>query len=536
MAPSSTPRGYLGETETDRLTDRQTDRLTDRQTEGGETETDGRADTQRRTQPHGDAARTDDRRRGKSEGVVGGGMAEQEGGGAGGAATLGEIVSVGEYAARRLLAAAGGEGSEEHSAAIRNCALHYLHADGKFVQLAAELFVMCGGSVPDSEATTHAAEEEFVQQLTAELEQCFAEYFREHWDDPDGLLQANKLLDGAEPAAEPDEALTPTTSLWAKLHKLEHRQFVAKSLHAKREFLTLGEILRETAPETRDPARRPTARLLGGGMAAGKSTVVGMLKENWKDSVVIEADAFKMHDPIFDQLNKDEHGANEVGMVVHSHSTDAANEELLAALLNQRDIVMDGTMTWKPFVEQTIDMIRHVHEREYKLGPGWQPATKTEQYWVDVGPRTVDEGAPAPLPYKIEMIGVTVDPSLAVGRGLRRKMMTGRGVPVSPQLRSHRLYSEHFEAYLPLLDEASLYDTSVGFGKAKLVATYSKMFGESLLVDEGGASWSSFKRKAFIEDKARGAFEMYSDGPFVADSVPVGAEITARLAGLVNGE
>ena len=57
-------------------------------------------------------------------------------------------------------------------------------------------------------------------------------------------------------------------------------------------------------------------------------------------------------------------------------------------------------------------------------------------------------------------------------------MMTGRGVPVSPQLRSHRLYSEHFEAYLPLLDEASLYDTSVGFGKAKLVAARQSAVGD----------------------------------------------------------
>jgi hypothetical protein len=100
----------------------------------------------------------------------------------------------------------------------------------------------------------------------------------------------------------------------------------------------------------------------------------------------------------------------------------------------------------------------------------------------------VPEGESAPLAYRIEMIGVSVDPSLAVGRGLRRKMMTGRGVPVAPQLRSHKWYSEHFAAYLPLLDGASLYDTSVGFGKAQLVAAYSKQFGDALLTDEGGKS------------------------------------------------
>eukprot|EP01052_Picozoa_sp_SAG31_P064577 SAG31_NODE_23428_length_504_cov_1.390123_2_plen_104_part_01 len=43
---------------------------------------------------------------------------------------------------------------------------------------------------------------------------------------------------------------------------------------------------------------------------------------------------------IFNQLNVDEHGANEVSRVVHEYSTVAANRELLAALRNQRDVVM----------------------------------------------------------------------------------------------------------------------------------------------------------------------------------------------------
>ena len=46
------------------------------------------------------------------------------------------------------------------------------------------------------------------------------------------------------------------------------------------------------------------------------------------------------------------------------------------------------------------------------------------------------------LPYRVEMIGVTVDPALAVGRALRRTMVEGRGVPVAPLLRSHRLFSQ----------------------------------------------------------------------------------------------
>lgn len=36
----------------------------------------------------------------------------------------------------------------------------------------------------------------------------------------------------------------------------------------------------------------------------------------------------------------------------------------------QRDIVFDGTMTWAPFVEQTIAMVRD-HQHNYRRGPGY---------------------------------------------------------------------------------------------------------------------------------------------------------------------
>ena len=40
------------------------------------------------------------------------------------------------------------------------------------------------------------------------------------------------------------------------------------------------------------------------------------------------------------------------------------------AVNQQKDIVFDGTMTWAPFVEQTISMVRD-HENCYKRGPGY---------------------------------------------------------------------------------------------------------------------------------------------------------------------
>ena len=40
------------------------------------------------------------------------------------------------------------------------------------------------------------------------------------------------------------------------------------------------------------------------------------------------------------------------------------------AVNQQKDIVFDGTMTWAPFVEQTIAMVRD-HVNCYKRGPGY---------------------------------------------------------------------------------------------------------------------------------------------------------------------
>ena len=64
-------------------------------------------------------------------------------------------------------------------------------------------------------------------------------------------------------------------------------------------------------------------------------------------------------------------------------------------------------------------------------------------------------------PYRIEMIGVTCDPGLAVARGVWRKLRTGRSVRSATLLRSHRLFSEHFERSASLVDVATLYHTGL---------------------------------------------------------------------------
>ena len=89
---------------------------------------------------------------------------------------------------------------------------------------------------------------------------------------------------------------------------------------------------------------------------------------------------------------------------------------------------MDGTLSWEPFVEQTIAMARSVHKCRYRMGLGYQEAedgTVTENYWEKVeeeedGQRLNERGALADRkPYRIELVGVVCDPYLAVVRGIR---------------------------------------------------------------------------------------------------------------------
>ncbi|KAG5075637.1 hypothetical protein JHK84_056868 [Glycine max] len=72
---------------------------------------------------------------------------------------------------------------------------------------------------------------------------------------------------------------------------------------------------------------------------------------------------------------------------VHRSSTDAASSLLVTALNEGRDVIMDGTLSWEPFVEQTIAMARNVHKHRYRMGVGYKVAedgTITENYWEQV--------------------------------------------------------------------------------------------------------------------------------------------------------
>lgn len=112
---------------------------------------------------------------------------------------------------------------------------------------------------------------------------------------------------------------------------------------------------------------------------------------------------------------------------VHQSSTDAASSLLVTALNEGRDVIVDGTLSWEPFVEQTITMARAIHKCRYRMGVGYKVAedgTITENYWEMVKegeeeqPKENGE-APKRKPYRIELVGLICDPYLAVVRGIR---------------------------------------------------------------------------------------------------------------------
>lgn len=95
----------------------------------------------------------------------------------------------------------------------------------------------------------------------------------------------------------------------------------------------------------------------------------------------------------------------------------------MTALNEGRDVIMDGTLSWAPFVEQTVAMARRVHLRRYRMGPGYQAAedgSVVENYWEPV--EEDDDGGEEDgnrKPYRIELVGVICDAYLAVVRGIR---------------------------------------------------------------------------------------------------------------------
>lgn len=84
---------------------------------------------------------------------------------------------------------------------------------------------------------------------------------------------------------------------------------------------------------------------------------------------------------------------------------------------------MDGTLSWVPFVVQTITMARNVHRRRYRMGVGYkvgEDGTVIENYWEQLEEEEIEQDEnKRRRPYRIELVGVVCDAYLAVIRGIR---------------------------------------------------------------------------------------------------------------------
>ncbi|XP_022854146.1 uncharacterized protein LOC111375540 isoform X2 [Olea europaea var. sylvestris] len=357
-------------------------------------------------------------------------------------------------------------------------------------------------------------------KLVEELERCILSYFAFHWKHASHMI--SQVL-SAE--SEPKKKLKHIVMAATREQRFER---VTKNLKVARVFTTLVEEMKAIGLVSLDDSqctdvmvpmahkdRSPVLLFMGGGMGAGKSTVLkDILKEPfWAgasgNAVVIEADAFKESDVIYKALcSRGHHDMLQTAELVHQSSTDAASSLLVTALNEGRDVIMDGTLSWVPFVVQTITMARNVHRRRYRMGDGYkvdEDGTITEKYWEQIDEEQEQDGTKKRRPYRIELVGVVCDAYLAVIRGIRRAIMCRRAVRVNSQLKSHKRFADAFTTYCQLVDNARLYSTNALEGPPKLIGWKDK--DKTLLVDPDEIS--CLKKVGRLNDAADSIFELY---------------------------
>ncbi|KAL2236445.1 UNVERIFIED_CONTAM: Calmodulin calcium-dependent NAD kinase [Sesamum indicum] len=377
----------------------------------------------------------------------------------------------------------------------------------------------CENDVFEYFASEPDADSLFIK-MVEEFERCILSYFAFHWKHTSYMI--SQVL-GAE--TEPKKKLKHIVMAATREQRFER---VTKNLKVARVFNTLVEEMKAIGLVSNDDKctdvmvpmahkdRSPVLLLMGGGMGAGKSTVLkDILKETFwagaaANAVVIEADAFKESDVIYKALSsRGHHDMLQTAELVHQSSTDAASSLLVTALNEGRDVIMDGTLSWVPFVVQTITMARNVHRRRYRMGVGYkvdEDGVVTENYWEQIDEEHQD-GAMKRRPYRIELVGVVCDAYLAVIRGIRRALICRRAVRVNSQLKSHKRFAEAFSTYCQLVDNARLYSSNALEGPPKLIAWKDRE--KNLLVDPDEID--CLKVVGRLNDAADSIFELYNN-------------------------
>ncbi|KAJ0954317.1 putative Zeta toxin domain, P-loop containing nucleoside triphosphate hydrolase [Helianthus annuus] len=380
--------------------------------------------------------------------------------------------------------------------------------------------------------------ESLCEKLDEELERCILAYFAFHWSQASDMI-SQVLSDGSEEKRIRNMFLTAT--------RKQRFERVSKDLKLTRAISTIVEEMKligsnsfkrddgndtftEVLRSVAHSARSPVLLFMGGGMGAGKSTVLKEIVNEafWsgaaENAVVVEADAFKEMDVIYQALNsKGNHNDMlQTAELVHQTSTDAASSVLVTALNDGRDVIMDGTLSWEPYVEQTISMARTVHKHRYRMGVGYkvsEDGTVTEKYW-----EKLEEVDKPKKPYRIELVGVVCDPYLAITRGIRRAIAVKRAVRVNSQLKSHKRFANAFPKYCLLVDNAKLYCTN-GSGVPPTLIGF-KDVNSNLLVDPDQIK--CLKTLSNINDEADSICELYADKKMLTDTDSVWKELILK--------
>ncbi|KAL3626382.1 hypothetical protein CASFOL_029931 [Castilleja foliolosa] len=367
-------------------------------------------------------------------------------------------------------------------------------------------------------ATEPDAEDLYVK-LVEEFERCILGYLAFHWSSAPQMITQVLSVDSEQNRLKNFVVAATRKQRFDK---------IAKDLKVTRRISTLVDQIKAIGSETNVELnhsdvmapvalseRCPVLLLMGGGMGAGKSTVLkDIMKESFwsgaaEKAVVVEADAFKETDVIYRALSSRGHHQDmlQTAELVHQSSTDAASSLLVTALNKGRDVIMDGTLSWEPFVEQTIAMARNVHKHRYRMGDGYkvsEDGTITETYWV----RVEDEGDECERkPYRIVLVGVVCDAYLAVVRGMRRAIQIGRAVRVKSQLKSHKNFAKAFPRYSQLVDNARLYCTHAPGGPPTLIAW--KDGDSKLLVDQDDIKCLTSVSE--LNDEAESIYDLYKE-------------------------
>lgn len=271
----------------------------------------------------------------------------------------------------------------------------------------------------------------------------------------------------AAPFVQPPETLKASDPLLKPTDQKPGREGLRKAIVDK--FLKPGKT-----------QAKPEMFLMGGGGASGKGVVKGaMIKDNRiddTDAVLIDPDEIKESIPEYAEIVKK--GDGRAAAVVHEESSIIAKEILAAAFAKKFNIVFDVT-----------------------LG---NPAKGLQQI------KTAKEKG-----YKVILIGVTVEPAIAITRAVTRAKSKGRWVPVSMLLEAHKGFSEGFPQYVELVDNAFLFDTSKD--SAHEVAVKNEDTGGKLKILDA-AAYARFQKKTVLNVHAKNEAELF--GSKTTDDLP----------------